>query len=393
VRIALVYDAIYPWVAGGAERRFSEVGRRLAERHDVHLVGWRWWNGPATIKRDGMTLHGLGRAPALYGDDGKRTVREALTFSARLLPFLIRNRFDLVDCSATPYLPLYPAALARIRGGPLVVTWHEFWGSHWDEYLPNRRLVARLARAVESHGRRVGDAVVAVSDFTAKAMGMAEDARMTVVGNGVDVEVITSAEPMPDGAEIVFVGRLIDEKRVDLLLEAVALLRSRGMAPHCAVVGDGPQRRALEARAAELHLADGIVRFHGRVSETDVARHLLAARILVMPSLREGYGLAVAEAQVAGAVPVVVRGPHSAATELVRDGVDGLVVDPTAEALAAGIAALLADPARRVRMARAARETGASRSWDAVAARTEELYRELVAGGQATEPVRRLRWS
>ena len=84
---------------------------------------------------------------------------------------------------------------------------------------------------MESGGRRLGDSVVAVSDFTARAMAMADDPRLAVVGNGVDIEAIASAEPMPDGAEIAFVGRLIDEKRVDLLLEAVALLGERGMAP------------------------------------------------------------------------------------------------------------------------------------------------------------------
>jgi glycosyltransferase involved in cell wall biosynthesis len=394
VRIALVYDAIYPWVAGGAERRFAEIGRRLAQHHDVHLVGWQWWDGPATIERGGMTLHGLGRAPTLYGEDGKRTVREALAFSARLLPFLLRNRFDVLDCSATPYLPLYPAALARhVHGERLVVTWHEYWGSHWDEYLPHRRLVARLARTVESGGRRIGDSVVAVSDFTARAMGMADEPRMAVVGNGVDIEAIATAEPMPDGADVIFVGRLIDEKRVDLLLQAVALLCRREMPVRCAIIGDGPERAALEAAPARLGIADGVVRFLGRVPDSDVARHLRAARILVMPSLREGYGLAVAEAQAAGAVPVVVRGPFSAASELVHDAVDGLVVDATAEALADGIGALLLDPARRERMASAARETGAGRSWDAVAERTEQLYRALVAEGEGTEPVRKLRWS
>jgi L-malate glycosyltransferase len=394
VRIALVYDAMYPWVAGGAERRFDEIGRRLAQRHDVHLVGWRWWDGPATIEREGMTLHGLGRAPTLYGEDGKRTVREALAFSARLMPFLLRNRFDVIDCSATPYLPLYPAALARrLRGGRLVVTWHEFWGSHWDEYLPHRRLVASVARAIESGGRRVGDSVVAVSDFTARAMDMAGDPRLAVAGNGVDVQAIAAAEPMPDGADIIFVGRIIDEKRVDLLLDAMALLHDRGMAARCAIVGDGPERPVLEARAAELGLSNSSVRFLGRVSDADVARHLRAARVVSMPSMREGYGLAVAEGQAAGAVPVVVRGEFSAASELVRDGVDGLLVEPSAEALADGIGTLLGDPARRERMASAAREAGAGRSWDAAAERMEQLYRELIAEGEETEPVRRLRWS
>ena len=393
MRIALVYDAIYPWVTGGAERRFHELALRLRERHDVHLVGWQWWDGPSTIERAGVTLHGVGRAPALYGDDGKRTVREAVTFSARLLPFLLRHRFDVIDCSATPYLPIYPAAAARrIRGGSLVVTWHEFWGAHWEEYLPNRPLVARLARALESGGRRFGDRVVAVSDFTARAMDMVDDPRLAVAGNGVDVETIAAAEPMPDGAELVFVGRLIDEKRVDLLLDALGLLRERGMRPRCAIIGDGPERPALEAQAARLGIGEQ-VRFQGRVPELAVARQLRAARILVMPSLREGYGLAVAEGQAAGAVPVVVASPFSGATDLVDGGVDGVIVEPTAAALADGIGALLADPAQLERMSAAARDAGAGRSWDAVADRMERIYGELLAENQGAKPVRKLRWS
>ena len=392
MRIAFAYDAIYPWVTGGAERRFHVLAQRLRERHDVHLVGWQWWDGPSTIERDGVTLHGVGRAPALYGDDGKRTVREAVAFSARLLPFLLRHRFDVIDCSATPYLPLYPAAVARrIRGGRLVVTWHEFWGSHWDEYLPHRRLVARLASALESGGRRVGDQVVAVSDFTARAMDMVDDTRMAVASNGVDVEAIARAEPVPDGADLVFVGRLIDEKRVDLLLDAMRLLGDRGMRPRCAIIGDGPQRPALEAHAARLGIAER-VGFYGRVPESAVARHLRAARILVMPSMREGYGLAVAEGQAAGAVPVVVSSPFSGATDLVDAGVDGVVVEATAAALANGIGALLADPAQLGRMSAAARETGAGRSWDAVADRMERIYGDLLAE-RGQKPVRKLRWS
>lgn len=394
MRIALVYDAIYPWVAGGAERRFHEVGRRLAERHEVHMVGWQWWDGPATVERDGMTLHGLGRAPELYGSDGKRSVREAVAFSARLLPFLLRNRFDVIDCSATPYVPLFSAALARrIRGGGLVVTWHEFWGSHWDEYLPHRRVVARTAASLESGGRRIGDTVVAVSDFTARAMGMAGDPRLVVAGNGVDVEAIANAQPIPDGPEVLFVGRLIDEKRVDLLIEAVARLPESLADARCAIVGDGPERTSLESRAAALGLLGWKVQFLGRVPEHEVARYLRAARILVMPSLREGFGMAVAEGQAAGAVPVVVRGPFNGATELVRDDIDGLIVEPTPAALARGIGALLGDPRRLERMAEAARETGAGRSWDAVAERMEEIYGELLAGSGDAEPVRKLRWS
>lgn len=392
MRIALVYDAISPWVSGGAERRFAELGRRLAARHEVHLVGWRWWEGPARTERDGMTLHGLGPAPVLYGDDGKRTVREAVAFAARLLPFLARHRFDVIDCSATPYLPLYAAALSRrLRGGRLVVTWHEFWDGHWDEYLPQRPVVARVARALESGGRRIGDRVVAVSDFTARAMDMGDDPRLEVVGNGVDLAAIDAAEPMPERSDVLFMGRLIDEKRVDLLLLALAeLARGGEAAPRTTILGGGPELERLRAQAAALGLGER-VRFTGRTPDADVARHLRAARLLVMPSLREGYGMAVAEAQAAGVVPVVVRSPYSAASDLVRHDVDGLVVEPSASAIAGAIRNLLANPARLERLAAAARATGAARDWDGVAERMERVY--LAAAASAQRPARRLRWS
>jgi glycosyltransferase involved in cell wall biosynthesis len=393
MRIAFVYDAIYPWVAGGAERRFHELGRRLCERHDVTFIGWQWWDGPARIERDGVTLHGVGRPPGLYGADGKRTVREALAFSTRLLPVLLRNRWDVIDCSATPYLPLYTTALAaRLRRTRLVATWHEFWGGHWDEYLPHRPQVARAARWLESGGRRLGDRVVTVSDFTARAMEMADDARLEVVPNGVPVADILAAAPAEEASDLLFIGRLIDEKRVDLLLEAVQLLVPRFPALRCAVVGDGPELPALRGQAARLGISRH-VRFHGRMPAADVPRHLRAARILAMPSAREGYGLAVAEAQAAGVVPVVVHSPFSAAPDLVRDGVDGVLVEPTAIALADAIGDLLADETRRRELSAAAALTGAGRDWEGVAIRMEHVYRGEVADEPATRPVRRLRWS
>ena len=379
MRIAFVYDALYPWVKGGAERRFHEIGHRLAAEHDVHYVGWQWWSGPPTLRQDGVTLHGVGRAPALYGADGKRTVREAASFSARLLPALMRHRFDVIDCSATPYLPLYPTAVAaRLTGARLVSTWHEFWGEHWSEYLPHRPVVARVARALERDARRFGDRVVTVSNFTARSMGMAGDPRVEVIPNGVDVAAITRALPVEEPTDLLFVGRLIDEKRVDLLLGAVAELRGRFPTLRCAIVGDGPERAALECRSAALAVDDR-VRFTGQVSGPDLARLLRAARILVLPSVREGYGMAVAEAQAAGVVPVVVQAPFSAASELVRDGIDGSLVEPTVGSLAAGIASLLADDGRLGRMAAAARLAGATRDWDVVATQLAEVYRGLVA--------------
>jgi L-malate glycosyltransferase len=383
MRIAFVYDGLYPYVKGGAERRYHELGRQLRDRHDVHFVSWQWWGGPARIHADGVTLHGVGRPPSLYGRDGKRTVREAVAFSARLLPVLLRERFDVIDCAATPYIPLYTASLAaQLTRTRLVATWHEFWGEHWDEYLPRRPLVAAVAKRIEAASRRLGDRLVTVSGFTADRMGLSDDPRLSVVGNGVALREIDAEPAVRNAADLVYVGRLIDEKRVDLLLDAMHLLRDRFPALRCAIVGDGPERTPLRQRVTDLELA-GRVEFHGQVEGSAIYGHIKGASVLVLPSIREGFGMTAAEAQACGTVPVVVRSVASGAPDLVRDGVDGVLVEATPSALANGIASVLVDAGRMRLLAENARQVGAARDWDVLAGRMEAIYR----GEAATEPV------
>ena len=379
MRICFVYDALFPYVKGGAERRYHELATRLAAEHDVHHVSWQWWEGASTTTIDGVTLHGVGAPPKLYGDDGKRTVREAVAFAARVSPFLVRHRFDVIDCSATPYLPLYAAAAtARITGTPLVATWHEYWGDHWREYLPDRPAVARVAQALESAARPLGAAAVAVSAFTRRRMGLESSPRSWVVPNGVDISLHAGTLVSERGAswDVAFIGRLIDEKRVDRVLDAVHELRDDMPNLRCAIVGDGPARAELEARTDALGLSER-VRFLGAVSEAEARAVLGDAHVLVMPSEREGFGISVIEAQLAGAVPVVVRGPHTAAPDLVRDGVDGLLADPDRASLASAVRRLLTDDAERATMRAAALEAARRYDWDGIASQMLEVYRAV----------------
>ncbi len=395
LRIAFVYDALYPYQKGGAERRFHELASRLAQRHEVHAVSWRWWSGAADPSLDEVQLHGVGRAPRLYGNDGKRTVREVVGFSARLVPELARRRYDVIDCSATPYLPLVACRLASaLTGTPMVATWHELWDEHWLSYLAHRPVVARLARLVEARATRIGDLRVAVSPFTAErlaAAGVPEPA-IRVVGNGVAIEAFLRSRASRHHSDVAFVGRLIEDKRVDLLIEAVDRLRRDLVDLRCLIAGDGPERPRLEAEVGRRGLASH-VSFTGEVDDEQMRGLLKAASVLALPSIREGFGMVAIEAQAAGAVPVVVRSPHSAAPTLIRDGVDGLVCEPNADSLTAALRALLTDPARLTSMRRRAAEAARRWDWDRLAGEMEQLYLELArAGARQPRPRWRLSW-
>jgi glycosyltransferase involved in cell wall biosynthesis len=122
-----------------------------------------------------------------------------------------------------------------------------------------------------------------------------------------------------------------------------------------------------------LGIADRVT-FTGRIDGSRVYAAMKAAAVLVLPSIREGFGITVAEAQACGTVPIVVRSPMSAAAALVRDGVDGLVCDPSAASLAEALTRLLANPARLAEMSRDARRAARRYDWDLLANRMEQVY-------------------
>jgi glycosyltransferase involved in cell wall biosynthesis len=380
MKIAFVYDGLYPYLKGGAERRYFELATRLSDRHDVHYITWNHWGAARSAPHEGFTVHGVGVPRPFYGNDGKRTVGEAAAFAARLVPALLRERYDVIDCSATPYLPLYSCALAARRTRtPLVATWHEFWGDHWRAYLPERPAVARIAQHLEAGCRRLGDIRVAVSPFTARRLAEGPGGvTARVVGNGVSLDAIKRMAPSDEASDIVFVGRLIEDKKVDLLLQALHRLIGEFPGLRCTVVGDGPEREHLEHMTASLSLGAN-VRFTGHVEDGQTVALMKAARVFALPSIREGFGITVLEAQASGCVPVVARGPHTAAPDLVRHDVDGLVCDPTPESLAASLGSLLRDPVRLAAMKAQAERSVAASDWDRVTGEMEDIYGEAVA--------------
>lgn len=395
LRIAYVYDALYPFLLGGGEKRFHELSTRLAERHEVHYITWQFWDGPPDVVRDGIGYHAVGPPEELYGADGKRTVREALAFAARVAPAVRRGAYDVIDCAATPYPPVYAAWLAtRLTRTRVVATWHEFWGEHWHAYLGHRGRLARVARWTEAGAVRLGDVHVAVSPFTAErlvAAGLSRE-RIRIVANGLPLDEFAAARPALAVSDVVFVGRLIEDKRVDLLIDAVDRLRAEFPAIRCLVIGDGTDRPRLEARVVEKGLRHHVM-FLGTVSEAEKLSLLKASKILVLPSVREGFGIAAVEGQAAGLVPVVVRSPHSAAPGLIHDGVDGLVCEPTDAGLAAALRSLLSDQLRMDLMRAAAAESAKRWDWNHLAEDMERIYLEVARPEESPEArLRRLSW-
>ncbi len=381
MKIAFVYDAVYPWVKGGAEKRIYELGKRVAENeNEVHVFGVKWWNGAAMIENEGMMLHGVCKPMKLYVN-GRRSIPEALIFAIKLLPHLIRDRYDVIDVSAFPYFPCFTAKLVSVlRRTPIITTWHEVWGNYWYEYMGWCGFFGKL---VEFAASKLTQTSIAVSPLTKRnlvSLGV-DKKNISVVPNGLDLKKIAGIMPSPDICDIVFVGRLIREKNVDVLLEAVCHAKDALPDVKCHIIGDGPEKERLLGLVAERGLVDN-VRFFGFLTYEEVIARIKSSKVLALPSTREGFGMVILEAFACSVPVITIKGDRNAACELVGKNM-GLAVNLDAKELGSAIAKLITDNALRKSMSISAVDVAQEFDWNNMVERLICLYKELIRESRA----------
>jgi glycosyltransferase involved in cell wall biosynthesis len=258
---------------------------------------------------------------------------------------------------------------ARLARRPLVFR----MGFLWSRLLAAMGKPAwkqHTARWAERLGARAAAAVVVTTEGIRRAVigrYRVDASRVVVVPNGIDTRRFSRADAYDAKGPVCFVGRLTEEKSLALVIDALVGLDRRLL-----VVGDGPQRPALEARAATAGVD---ARFVGTVPNDAVPDLLQRAGIFVFPSVSEGSPKAMLEAMACG-VPVVTT-PWEGADEFIGDG-RGLVVDRRAAALRGAIGDLAHDPALAARVGEAGRAwVAATHSIDVAVAREAELLRRV----------------
>lgn len=330
IRVAVVTDALYPWHKGGKEVRYRALLGRLPEYGmDVDVYSMKWWDEVpevATFPEGSLTFTSICPRVPLY-KGSRRSVVQALLFAASTLRLLTR-KFDVIEADHMPYLQLVPLRLiAWVRRVPLVVTWHEVWGIEgWRTYVGRAGFAPAFLEQVCS---RLPDAIVAVSPGTAEklvAMG-AKDARVSIVPNSVDFEQLMSIESQPGAPELLFIGRLLAHKNADIAIDAVRILTERGHDVRLGIVGVGPEEPRLRIQAESLAIEDRVSFLSTFDSQVALWSLLRGSRVLLAPSVREGFGLTVAESLALGTPVVCAEHPENESSRLISE-VTGSVVPP-----------------------------------------------------------------
>jgi glycosyltransferase involved in cell wall biosynthesis len=404
LRIALVYDRVYPWIKGGGEKTFYELALELRNRgHEMHMFGMHCWDGPPDMVHDGLHYHGVCPRLPFYNAAGRRSLWEALRFAWGLFWGLPRQRlrdFDVLDLHAFPFFSVFGFRLARAlfaRRLPWVLTWLEVWGpDYWKRYLGP---LGWIGAGIEHLCARLASVHLCISPTTAnrlhELLGVPW-ARIHVIPRGFQPPGDFRPTGKKNVRRAVVVGRLLDYKRVDLLVRAWRLVLREVPDAILQVIGDGPERAALERLAAGEGVAQA-VRFRGEVPDWEqVLDQIASAGLLLQPSVREGQSMVVLEAMGLGTAVVAADGPETAVADFLGRDSDAagilLPVEASPGDWAREIQQLLLAPDRQHALALRGRSRVANFDWkEHVAPQVESCYRSLARrnGRECGRPARR----
>jgi glycosyltransferase involved in cell wall biosynthesis len=331
MRICLIYDCLYPYTIGGAERWYRNLAEPLvADGHEVTYLTLRQWERGQELDLDPrVRVVCAGPRMRLYTDGpppARRRILPPLVFGAGVLWHLLRHgrRYDAVHTCAFPYFSLLAATLARPLGRyRLAVDWFEVWSrEYWRGYLGG--VGGRVGGLVQRLCARVPQHAFCFSELHA--------ARLREEGLRGEITLLRglyagSTTPAPVRAAdplVVFAGRLIPEKRVTAGVAAVAAAARLIPGLQGVFYGDGPERERLHEAIAE-HRADDFISAPGFVDGAQIDADMRRALCVLLPSEREGYGMVVIEACAHSTPAVVVAATDNAAVELVQEGVNGVI--------------------------------------------------------------------
>jgi glycosyltransferase involved in cell wall biosynthesis len=375
MKIAFVSDAIYPYNKGGKEKRIYETSICLAKRgHNVHVYCMKWWKEKETYRiENGVNLHAISRYYPLYSGK-RRSIKEAVMFAFACFK-LIREDFDVIDVDHMPYFVLFSTKIVCIlKRKKLIASWNEVWGrEYWKEYL---RGLGNIAYIIEKLSILMPDRIISISEHTTNRLknDLLSKKDIITISIGVDFKKIKKIPASSEKSDVIFAGRLLPHKNVDVLIKSIAIFKKNRPDIKCLIIGDGLEKKNLEALTQKLNLEKNIKFLGFLENDGDVYALMKSSKVFVLPSTREGFGIVVIEANACGIPVITIDHKDNAARDLIEEGGNGFICQLNEEEIAKRILRILINNSGR-EMQKVCMDLAKKCDWDKIIDEIEEVYR------------------
>ncbi|HEX6462477.1 MAG TPA: glycosyltransferase [Candidatus Saccharimonadales bacterium] len=368
-KIVFVSDSVYPYMKGGKEKRLYEISQRLADMgFEVHIYTMKWWKGKGPIMQKKVTLHAICRHYQLYKGN-RRSIKQAIFFGLACFK-LLSVKLDVLDVDHMPFFPIISSwIVCRLRLRKFYGTWHEALSrEEWAGYMGRG---SSVASAIERLSIKLPHTITAASAHTKKALatlhGRVED--VALVASGIDSRRLLAIQPAAVRCDVLFVGRLVKDKNVNKLIEAIRYINKDIPEIQCIVIGAGPEKERLAQLVEKRELRKNVVFLEPTFSADEIYAYMKAAKVFCLPSIREGFSLVTVEALGCGTPVVTSDAPANAAKQLVQDGQNGSIVSCEPAELAKALLYWVKLPQKPE-----VSQTVANFDWDTLARQQAEVY-------------------
>lgn len=317
MRIGIVYETTYPEFKGGVERWFSHLAKRLSE--ESFQISYLNTIGRVSQEKN-LEYKEIGNSKYAFHKTGERKSSNALVFAFSVFRGVRKEKYDILYLSAFPFLHIWTARFAQKlfqRKFKIYVEWFELpQRDFWIEEFGT--LIGFLGHFIQQLSVRISDMNVCYLQSTYDQLiriRKSRESTLRLPGICMDSENIIHEQVISGREDISQIGRLTKDKQPILGLESVRQLRENGWNGHFHLVGSGPLELDIRTFINE-HNMNQYVTAHGDVTEQSKWNILDKTAVLLHPSKREGFGLAIVEAAAAGIPAVLIRGTNNKSTEL-----------------------------------------------------------------------------
>ena len=329
--INIVTELFHPHI-GGQETRYRRLGKELSSQgFSVNLYTIRLSNSlPVKEEIDGITVYRLFEIPN-YIHNYRRTARGLLAYTKTLHDFLHSSRgLKNVIINQMPILPIL-LNCPQIKHIDAIIDWAEYWANNF--FFPFFR---KLAKCTNRH------IVINPEIYQFLLRNGLSNNQICYIPPAIDLKKYQCDVDNKKHDQILYVGRLVKHKNVDMLIKAFSYVSKRATDTRLFIIGDGPEKEYLKRLTYSLNIHDKVL-FKSHLSDSALISLLKESYLLVLPSSREGFSWVILESMAAGTPVITVDYLNNYGAKVVRKSEGGVVCKPTYIGIAKAILHLLSN--------------------------------------------------